>query len=228
MNEELLILRAALDIGLVYLAYRLGKHWLYASIIVNLLLISVLGSKMQFVFGFQTNVGNVPYAGVFFAMYLLLENGKMRDAIRAIWLGVGSVAAFLVMMQLTLSMQSSPETEALSEELIQVLGIVPRIAIASIAGFIAAQYFNVWICSFAHEDGRTSWWLRLAVILMVAQLIDSLIFFSIAFYGSFAAHTVIESLIVGYAIKVTIGLCTLPLIYYSRLRRTDTEGVVYG
>ncbi|HEY4522349.1 MAG TPA: hypothetical protein VJH91_01785 [Candidatus Paceibacterota bacterium] len=72
MNETVLIVTALLDLGIVLVAYMLGREWLYVTIVVNLLLISILGAKLVSVFGFSTNSGNVFYAAVFFATVSLL------------------------------------------------------------------------------------------------------------------------------------------------------------
>ncbi len=221
MNEALLIASAVLDIGIVFLAYRMGKEWLYTTIVINLLLIALFGAKLIAIFGFATNIGNVFYASVFFATYLLLEHGKREDGERAIWIGVAAVAFFFVLMKGALYLTSIPETAEVSALMDQVLALAPRVAIASVAAYIVAQYANVTLYTAWYEpDGGVHWWLRAMSVMMAAQLIDSLIFFTVAFVGKVPTDVVLQSIIVGYVIKILIGAVSTPLIYEShRMRR---------
>lgn len=223
MNEAILIVTALLDIGIVMIAFYLGRPWLFATIAVNLLLIGVLGAKLVPFFGHVTNAGNVFYASVFFAMYLILEHESPSYGIRALWVGAGSIVMFFGLTQLTLLLQSAPETHAVSDSLNAVLWITPRIAFASLVAYVAAQYINIWLFTYWQEIvGETHWWLRIVCIMTIAQLVDSAIFFTIAFGGSVDAGVVIETLFVGYLLKVAIGIAATPLLYLSHRIPKDT------
>lgn len=217
MNEALLIASAVADIGLVMVAFSRRRSWLCATIVLNLLLVSVLGQKVISVWGFATNVGNVFYASVFFAIYLLLEHDTRDHVFRALSIGVMSVVAFTVLLLLVLGMQSHPATTAVSDMMEAVFRNAPRFALASLAGFVVSQGINVTLyLSSVEEPTQMHWWLRLLVVMMVAQLIDSIIFFTIAFWGIVTPSIVIESMTVGYMIKVIIGAATIPLIHWSK------------
>jgi uncharacterized integral membrane protein (TIGR00697 family) len=227
MNETLLVITAALDLCIVMAAFMRGHTWLYATIVINLLLITIFGAKLEMIFGHITNVGNAYYACVFFAIYLLMEHGSPWDGAKAIWIGVGSVIAFAIFAQLTLLMQSAPPTAALSALMTQVFSFTPRIALASLTAFICAQYLNVVLYVHWREPiESTHWWLRMLVLIMTAQLVDSLIFFSIAFVGTVASSTVLDTVIFGYLIKVGIGIISTPLIYLSHHMRIDSSEAV--
>jgi uncharacterized PurR-regulated membrane protein YhhQ (DUF165 family) len=72
-NELIFIGAVVAALLFVFLAARLGREWLLCSIIANLLLVAVFGAKLISLWGFVTNVGNVPYACVFLATDFLLE-----------------------------------------------------------------------------------------------------------------------------------------------------------
>lgn len=225
MNEALLVASAIVDLGLVLLAFSRKNAWVYATIVVNLLLISVFGQKLIEVWGFVTNVGTVYYASVFFAIYLLLENGTRAHVIRALSIGALSVAAFTVLLVLVVAMQSHPETATLDAMMRGVFGNAPRFALASLAGFVLAQVINTTLYLTSREEpAQIHWWLRSLVIMLIAQLVDSIVFFTIAFWGVVATPLVAESMAVGYVVKVLIGALSLPLIYMSgRLKRGSTH-----
>lgn len=194
--------------------------WLYATIVINLLLISLLGQKLIIVAGYATNIGNVYYAAVFFAIYLLLENATRVHVIRAISIGTVSVVAFTALLLLGLGMQSHPATEGVSAMMSAVYGNAPRFALASIVAFVVAQGVNVALYLTAREEPtHIHWWIRLLVVILLAQLIDSLIFFSIAFWGVISSGLVIEGMVTGYLVKVGVGVATIPLIHWSRRMR---------
>ncbi len=216
MNELTLTAEAVVDLTAVLLAYRCGREWLYGSIIVNLLLISILGVKLYTIFGFVTNVGNVFYACVFFAIYLLMEHGSHEEGIRAIWIGVGGVLLFQILTQMTLSLTGPDASSHISTLMATLFRMTPRITIASLSAYIIAQYFNVYLYRAWRESYHsTHWWLRLAIVMILAQLIDSFFFFTIAFIGTVAEQVVIQSIFIGFAIKVVVGLVSIPLIYMT-------------
>lgn len=216
VNETLLVVRALLDFGIVLLAFRLGRPYLYATIIINLLLIALLGAKLQVLFGYITNVGNVPYAAVFFAIFLLLEHDTPQAAARAIWIGISAVVSFLVLMELTLLLQSPAQTQEFSTLMNQVLGVTPRIALASLTGYLVTMHLIMWLYMHWEETvGRPHWWLRVISVTLAAQLVDTVIFFSIAFAGMVTSSMVFESIIVGYIIKISLGVLSTPFIYLT-------------
>jgi uncharacterized integral membrane protein (TIGR00697 family) len=216
MNESLLVMSIVLDLLIVFAAFLCGRPWLEACIIVNLLLISLLGQKIVPMWGFATNVGNVFYASVFFAVYLILENGTSEEARRVIWIATFSIIAFIALMQLALLTSSTPETSDVSGMMNTLFALAPRTALASVLAFIISQYLNLFLYTHWSESiAGVHWWLRIACIIALAQFVDSAIFFSLAFQGVVEHSIVIESLIGGYVIKVAIGLLSIPLLFVS-------------
>lgn len=225
MNEALLILNAALGLGFVLAAFMLGRSWLYASIILNLTLISILGQKIVSLWGYSTNVGNVFYVSVVFALFLIMEHFGRTAAIRALWLSAGVVAAGMTFMQITLPMQSPEPFLASADLLSQALVVAPRFAFASITAFLIAQNVCIWLYLYQREEiDHLHWWLKAAAVILLVQLLDSLIFFTIAFWGIIPSAAVVEGITAGYVIKSILGLLTIPLLYLShRLRHLALE-----
>lgn len=221
MNEALLMAAALADIGLVLLAYYRSRSWLLITIVVNLLLITILGPKIVSLWDFSTNVGNVYYAAAFFAIYLLLENESKAYVFRTMLMSSASVIFFSVLLMFALGTESDPSSAVTGQLLDAALGTVPRIALASLFGFVVAQSLNIALYASVEDEADTGqWWMRHIVLLMVAQLVDSIIFFTIAFWGVVATDAIVESMMVGYAIKVAIGIACAPLVYMNRRRES--------
>src|SRR4051812_16094456 len=106
MNELYIAFIAVIELVCLAFASLLGREYLYGSIVANLILVSVLGAKLVTLFGLTTNVGNVFYAAVFVATYILIEEAGPRAGSLAIGIGVAGTALFVVMGQLTLAITS--------------------------------------------------------------------------------------------------------------------------
>jgi len=100
-----------------------------------------------------------------------------------------------------------------SETFAQVLGLTPRIVIASMITYLISQHHDVWAFHFWKEKTRDKdLWLRNNASTIVSQFIDSVLFISLAFYNVFP----ILPLILGqFIIKIIIALLDTPFIYIS-------------
>lgn len=101
-----------------------------------------------------------------------------------------------------------------------------RILIASIVAFTLSQYHDVWAFAFwkKRTQGRMLW-LRNNASTVVSQLIDTVVFMLIAFWGisdRFTLSFVLGSMVPPYyALKVIAAFADTPLVYLgvSLLRR---------
>ncbi|MEK9172955.1 MAG: queuosine precursor transporter [Patescibacteria group bacterium] len=189
-------------------------------------MVAVFGGKLVSIFGFTSNVGNIFYAVVFLGVQLTLEYYGRKDAIRSVWVSFFAVSFFVLMGQVVLGFQ----TEAVSGELSGALGVifefVPRIMIASLTAFALSQYVNIYVYNFVRrKTGERRLWLRSLTAVFGGQLVDSLLFFSIAFWGLMPISTIAEIMMVGFVIKVAIGVMALPFLHMSRLYAPVIEAV---
>ncbi len=183
-NELLLYASAAICIAFVFFAYKLDKERLYSAIIIFLILISVTGGKLVELFGHTTNTGNVFYASIFLATYFLIERYGKREGIRSIWVGISCVLVFTALAQLAVHMEGSPSTAGLNGALSYAFSPGPRLALASLAAYLMSQTLNVHYYIFLKKRFQDRYlWLRANVCNATAQIVDSIVFFSIAFAG---------------------------------------------
>lgn len=221
MNELLFFLAVFIDFCFVLLFFHLGTRVgrrLFVGTIVNLILIAVFGGKLISLFGFTTNVGNIFYAAVFFSTHLTLEYYGRKDAIRSVWISFAAVNFFVLMGQVVLGFQDEPVTREFGVALGVVFGIVPRVMIASLVAFILSQYLNAYLYDFMRRKaGEARLWLRSLTAVVGGQLVDSLLFFSIAFWGLLPISIIAEVMVVGFLMKVAIGVMAVPFLHMSRL-----------
>lgn len=220
MNEAIFLIKVLAEAAFVFLANRLGKEWVILTIAVNLIMVSVLGAKVVTAFGLVTNAGNIFYAGVFLAVQLLVERYGRKEGWRAVRLGFGAMVFFLAMSLLTQLQTgaglSAPSIDA-DAAITTLFGFVPRIALASVTAFLAAQVINVMLYDDMHARmGSRHLWLRSFMATVAGQLVDSVIFFQIAFAGILPHDILLETVIVGFLVKTMVGVLCIPVLYASR------------
>ena len=90
-----------------------------------------------------------------------------------------------------------------------IMGGTPRIWAAGIIAYGVSQILNVTIFSWLKREGGRLLWLRSAVAGVLSQIVDTLLFITIAFYAVFP----IGQLILGQALaKVILSIVMVPLL----------------
>lgn len=95
-----------------------------------------------------------------------------------------------------------------------ILGFVPRIVAASLAGYLVGQFLNAWV--LVRMKARTregSLWFRLLGSTVVGEAADTTLFCLIAFGGLIDAPTMVNYIVVGYTYKVLVEVLFLPITY---------------
>ncbi|MFA7371624.1 MAG: queuosine precursor transporter, partial [Sphaerochaetaceae bacterium] len=104
------------------------------------------------------------------------------------------------------------------ESLSTIFSIMPRIALASLVAYLVSQLHDV----FAYEYWRqrrpqTRWlWLRNNASTMVSQLIDTLIFTTIAFVGIYPWEVLWQIMVTTYLLKWVVAALDTPFIYLAQ------------
>lgn len=109
-----------------------------------------------------------------------------------------------------------------------VLGFVPQIVIASLVAFFSGQLINSYVLSKMKQKwGEKNLWLRLLSSSVAGELIDTILFCTIAFYGIITGWSFVNYVVVGVAYKLTVEVLLLPVTYrvisYIKKRETTQE-----
>lgn len=210
-NETVFLLSIVTSLFLVFLAGRVSRTWLFGTIAMNLTLVGVFGSHLIEVFGFTTNAGNVFYASVFFATYLLLDRDPKSGPLSYITFGVGAIGFFYV---------SSMFVSLVTGGNAGVSG-VPSVLLASAVAYVFAQHTNILLYRF-FKGPR---WLAGACVNVLAQGVDSCLFFTIAF-PDLPGTVLLEVIVVGWVIKSAVVILGIPLLALDAgLRRKFPEKI---
>jgi uncharacterized integral membrane protein (TIGR00697 family) len=224
MNELLLFCTAIVSAGFVLTGWRLGKERLYSVIIVFLILIASIGGKIVVFFGHETNTGNIFYASVFFATYFLIERYGRREGIISIWIGIIWVLFFSVLVQLTVALAGASATAPLNAAIETALGGTSRVALASLCSYAVSQNCNVYLYLYLKQRMSGSHlWLRANLSNVAAQAIDSVIFFTIAFFGVIPPANIWDVILTGFVIKVVYVMVVSPLLYLNNIEEEEGD-----
>lgn len=122
---------------------------------------------------------------------------------------IGSILLMLLVHAIPDAMQDRPGDLAHVQA---ILGQSPRVMIAGIIAYGTSQTLNVMIFSrLKGETGRLLW-LRAGIASILSQIVDTLLFITIAFYGLFP----IGELLVGQMIaKVVLSAVMVPPLIYA-------------
>lgn len=212
-NELLFVLATLVGVIAVFIAAQLGREWLLGTIAVNLLLIGIFGAKLISIFGFVTNAGNVFYACVFLATHFLIERHGMKLGWQTIWFGTGFVLFFTLMSQIAVNYNGSPLSDTINSANATFFSFSPRIVIASVLAYFFAQYVNVTVFLWVREKTKGRFlWLRSNGANILSQLVDSLLFFSIAFVD-LSGPLLVQAILIGWFLKSLVVLVGTPFLY---------------
>ena len=91
-----------------------------------------------------------------------------------------------------------------------VLGSTPRIVFASLTAYLISSLIDAEVFSFWRARVQRLKWTRVLVSNAISTWVDSVIFITLAFYGTMPVWVLIKG---QYVIKMAITLLSLPLIY---------------
>ena len=219
LNELIFIITVIIYLGSVLLLYKLfGKNGLFAFAIFGTILGNIAVCKCVDLFGLSTTAGNVLYASTFLVTDILSEKYGKKDAKRAVQYSFSIMLLWLLGTQLIL--QFTPNAnDYINDSLKVVFGLVPRITIASLIGFICSQNIDVFLYHFIWKktgDNKSKLWLRNNGSTLISQAIDTVIFTFLAFWGTYPTNVFFSILITTYLFKALVAVIDTPFIYIAR------------
>lgn len=213
-NELLWIIFMAVNFGLILAAYKVfGKKGLYAWIALASIIANVQVLKTVELFGQVATLGNIIYGTSFLATDILSEKYGKHEARKGVYLGIFTLIVTAVLMTFSLAFVPH-ESDWVQESLVNVFGIIPRIAFASVIAYFLSQMHDTWAYDFWKGKSKHIW-IRNNASTAISQLIDTLVFTFIAFYGLYEKEVFISILITTYIFKFVVAVLDTPFIYIA-------------
>lgn len=228
-NEILWLVEILSNFLLIILAYKLfGKWGLIMWIPVSVIVANIQVIQTVELFGLAATLGNVVYATSFLVTDILSENYGKKEAKKAVWIGFFSLISMTLLMNLTLYFipLEGDEFAVISHEATgTIFKLMPRIALASLLAYLLSQRHDVWAFHMWRNrfPKENQLWIRNNLSTMVSQLIDSLVFVLIAFYGVFETAVLFEIFLTTYVLKWIVAAADTPFVYWARhIRKKDS------
>lgn len=191
-----------------------GHYATVVAVFVGLLIISNIGATKLIAVGpLITDGGAFLFPLVYVVGDVLSEVYGWRATRRAILLGFAMSALAAVTF---LAVQYAPPAADWPNQAAfeAVLGFVPRIVVASLAGFLVGQMLNAWVLvRIKARTYESRLWLRLLGSTAVGEFADTLVFCTVAFYGVITGWTFVNYVITGYVYKVAVEVIVMPVTY---------------
>lgn len=158
-------------------------------------------------------------AGIFAFLLLVITSSAVAElhgrdtANKLVLIGFVPLVASLLLTLVVLAVPASPEMDParLSAFDLMMKG-TPRIWAAGIIAYGISQFLNVTIFSWLKgREGASLLWLRAGTASVLSQIVDTLLFIAIAFYGVFP----IANLLAGQMLaKVVLSAVLVPPLIY--------------
>ena len=221
-NEFLWLVMLLVNFLLIILAYRLfGKWGLIMWIPISVIVANIQVIQTVKLFGLVATLGNIVYATSFLVTDILSENYGKKEAKKAVWIGFFSLISMTLLMNLALQFIpfAGDDFAAVAHEATStIFSLMPRIAVASLAAYLLSQRHDVWAYHFwrDHFPKDRQIWLRNNLSTMVSQLIDSVVFVAIAFWGVYEWGVLLEILLTTYFLKWIVAAADTPFVYWGK------------
>ncbi|MDY5784683.1 queuosine precursor transporter [Corynebacterium sp.] len=111
-----------------------------------------------------------------------------------------------------------------------VLGLLPRIVVASLAGYVVGQLLNAWVLQKMKDRfGTSNLWARLIGSTIVGEFADTLLFCAIAaaVIGIENPGQFINYVVVGFLWKTLMEVVVMPLTYAAVAWTRRAENAAY-
>jgi uncharacterized integral membrane protein (TIGR00697 family) len=218
MNELFWFGMLVVNFVFILVAFRLwGKIGLFAWIPVSIIVANIQVTKNVSLFGLEATLGNIVYATSFLATDILGEFFGKKEAYKAVGIGFFSLVAMTVLMQLALIFTPSP-SDIVHGSMTAIFSLMPRIALASLVAYLLSNLHDVWAFAYWREKkpGRKTLWMRNNFSTFISQLIDTVIFTTIAFLGVYPWEVLLQIGISTYLLKWIVAVLDTPCIYLAR------------
>ena len=183
--------------------------------ITSLFAANTLGIKlMPFIFGTHLSVAVFCFPVVFIMTDIIGEVYGKKMAKNFVFAGVVSILLFLLYSLVSNVMPWAKEGMWVQDGYNQIFGLSARFSIASLAAFVIAEYQDVISFFFFKKAiGEKYFWLRSNLSNIWSQLLDTVIFMSIAFVGVYPVKTILLIVLPWWIFKVLMGFVYTPLSY---------------
>lgn len=198
------------SLSVVTISAYFGKIWIYVAMVALTLTSTITAGKIIELdlvwFTVSASAATPIFASLFLATDILSEFYTESDAKKSIWFAFAANIILLIGGQLV---SSSPTTldSPISTSLDNIFGFVPRLLLGGITAYIVSQNLDIFIFGYMKKMSKNKRGVHLIIrnntSTMISQFFDSVIVYSIAFYGIIDNLT--QVILVAWGMKITVA-----------------------
>jgi uncharacterized integral membrane protein (TIGR00697 family) len=220
-NQEVLWFSTLLlDLCCTVLLFRIfGKAGLQIAIATAIILANLQGPKLTVIFGIETTLGVIFYSSIFFATDVLSELYGRAEANKAVRMGFA--VSLVVLLMLSLAMLYQPSDRQFAHDIHYAFGTIlnftPRFILGSLFAYYISQTFDVWAFHRIRQVTGEKWlWLRNNLSTMCSQVVDTVIFSLVVWWGTVDLATALKLGAAKYLFKLLIAMVDTAFLYWAR------------
>jgi queuosine precursor transporter len=215
MNELLWVITLLVNFFGILLFYKLFKKpGLFIWIGIATILCNIQVLKTVEIFGIVATLGNIIYGSIFLATDILSEKYGKEEARKGVLVGFFSLLTMIILMNIAIY-YIPHESDFSQESLKTIFEIMPRIGFASLIAYLISQFLDTGL--YAYLKRKTDKiWIRNNLSTIISQLVDSVIFSTIAFLGVFELSIFMQILLSTYLFKFAVSILDTPFIYLAK------------
>jgi len=164
-------------------------------------------------------LGNTLFTTISMSTDMLNEKYGPQAAKKAIWFGFFTLITSTIMMQMVLKFEPQA-TDFAQESLQTIFGLMPRLAAASLLAYLVSQFLDVRVYGYLRKrfGARNQFWIRTNVSTGISQLVDSIVFCTVAFgfSGLYTMSEWLQIVFTTYIFKFIISVVSTPVLYWAR------------
>jgi len=200
-----------------------GIHGLYIYNAVAIIAGNIQVLKLSYFpfWGESLALGTIVFATTYLVSDILTEIYGQRVAQDGVWLCFGAQILLTLMMLLALSYVPAAEDTAHGAMAILFTPSL-RLFVSSLIAFAASQFFDIWVFQRIRElTHNRRLWLRMVFSVLLAGLLDNIIFSFLAWYllnpEPLGITDIWNRYVFGtYMARILVASVSVPTIYYCR------------
>jgi hypothetical protein len=185
---------------------------------------NAIANKIIVVGNLTMTASVVAYSMIFLVTDLITEVWGRREAQKAVWCGFYGVVLLVITSQIALHWEAASFAIETAEGFEKIFGTTIRVAIGSMAAYLVSQHYDIYAFTFLKKKTHGKYlWIRNNGSTITSQLISTIIFITIAFYG---VLPIIPLIIGQWLVKSAIAVIDTPFLYLMRyiVQKTSVEG----
>ncbi len=197
-----------------------------AAFVCVLLCANLVGvSKAVTIGGFTFGAGNIFFPLSYLFGDVLTEVYGYARSRKVVWAGFGALAYVSVMSAVVVALPPAASWHG-QEALEAVFGATWRTSMASLLGYACGEFANsVTLAKLKVKTQGRFLWMRTIGSTVVGEAADTLVFYPLAFFGTWSNELLLTVMMGNYALKVAWEVLATPVTYrvVAFLKKKENE-----